>query len=362
MKQKRIESLLQYALQSRIGSGIAASYGKIDDLKNGCSSNEIYLGCHSHQSGSEKVNRNSIFDLASLTKILLTTLFTMIEVEQGRFSLDDRLAFILPDYVKKIGAASNVSLRHLLTHSSGLPAWKPFYEKLRQHFGNSLQFVHPKVRKYYFDTCVDEVDLERTIGEKIVYSDLGFLLLERILSDDLPSDARTIFSKVPGLQLGGIGFPLAQDTRSDYVATEDCPWRGLLQGAIHDDNAYSRGVLSGHAGLFGRLTDVQLWVESLFKERWVTVNTLKNFVEPVSDSMGAVRAHGFDLPSRDGAGSTGSFFSMNSIGHLGFTGTSLWMDLDSGDYAILLTNRVHPSRTDERIRKLRLAFHEEVRK
>jgi len=361
MKEKRVEALLQFALDARIGSGIAASFGRIDDIKNGVSPREFYLGRHSHESGSERVNRNSVFDLASLTKILLTTVFAMIEVERGGDSLDDRLETLLPEYVRQNEAARNITLRHLLAHQSGLPAWRPFYEKMRERFGDSLRFIRPEFRKTYFDSCMDEVRLERGIGEKIVYSDLGFLLIERILSDDFLKDSKEIFNRVPGLKLTGMEVPAEQGQGAQFVATEECPWRGRLQGAIHDDNAYSRGGISGHAGLFGRLTDVQLWVESLFQGRWVSHQTLRMFAEPVSDSQGGVRALGFDVPSRDGSGSTGKAFSMNSIGHLGFTGTSVWMDLDSGDYAILLTNRVHPSRTDDRIRKLRLAFHEEVR-
>ena len=362
MKDQRIESLLEYALKARIGSGIAASYGKIDDLKNGCSPHEFYLGTHSHLVGSEKVNRNSVFDLASLTKILLTTLLAMIEVEHERIDLDDSLEERLPEYVKKNPGARTITVRHLLTHGSGLPAWRPFYESLRARFGESLRTLHPAVRKAYFDACLDEVPIERGVGEKLVYSDLGFLLLERVLSDDVLESSKNLFNKIPGLQLKGIRVPSVKGEGREFVATEICPWRGLLQGEVHDDNAWSRGGVSGHAGLFGRLIDIQLWVESLFKERWVSLKTLKKFSETVSDSGGSVRAHGFDVPSREGLGSTGAFFSMNSIGHLGFTGTSLWMDLDSGDYAILLTNRVHPLRTDERIRKLRLAFHEEVRR
>jgi CubicO group peptidase (beta-lactamase class C family) len=362
MKHRRIENLLEFALTARVGSGISASYGKIDDLRNGFSPNEIYLGRHAHAAGAALINRNSHFDLASLTKILLTTLLAMIRTERGEASLSAKLSWVLPDYVSRNPSAAEVTVGQLLSHTSGLPAWRPFHEKLRDHFGAALPLVPVARRKAHFDSLLDEVPLECAPGERVIYSDLGFLLLERILSRDLTSDAKRIFGTIPGLQFHDRPVLDSRTLSSTHVATEVCPWRGLIQGTVHDDNAWSRGGLSGHAGLFGRLCDVQLWVESLFNEKWVSLSTLRQFTRTVSDSSGAVRAFGFDVPSATGAGSTGTCFSMNSIGHLGFTGTSLWMDLDAGEYAILLTNRVHPSRFDDRIRKLRIAFHEEVRR
>lgn len=370
MKSRRVQALLENALRARIGSGIAASWGKIDGIRSGVSPNEIHLGRHSHEPGSGLVHRNSFFDLASLTKILLTTLLAMERVERGALRLDSRLADLLPDYVRKNPAAGAVTVHHLLTHTSGLPAWRPLYERLREKFGDDLDRVPVPTRRAFFDSLVDEVPLECATGERVIYSDLGFLLLERVLTRDLPGDAKRLYGRVPGLQLGDPGAGDMQvgslhrggPAERQAVATELCPWRGLLRGRVHDDNAWSRGVLSGHAGLFGRLQDLQLWVEALFSEKWVSMRTLRQFTRTVADSRGSVRAPGFDVPARDGSGSTGASFSMSSIGHLGFTGTSLWLDLDSGDYAILLTNRVHPSRADDRIRKLRREYHEEVRR
>jgi CubicO group peptidase (beta-lactamase class C family) len=143
--------------------------------------------------------------------------------------------------------------------------------------------------------------------------------------------------------------------------TEICPWRGRLQGEVHDDNTWSRGGKAGHAGLFGRLKDLELWIDSLLGGDFVSRRTLREFARVVTDSSGNRRAFGFDVSALDGSGSTGFAFSPATIGHLGFTGTSLWMDLDQGVYAILLTNRVHPVRTDDRIRQLRREYHDAVR-
>ncbi len=342
---------------------MAASYGRIDEIRDGVSPREIYLGFHSHESGASPTGPDSFFDLASLTKILSTTLLAMVRVERGEVLLEDRLSRLLPGYVRENPKAATISLAGLLTHTSGLPAWRPFYQAMRDRFGDALRLVPPSVRRAHFDSLVDVVVPECAPGEKVIYSDLGFLLLERILSKDLLSDANSLFSEVPGLRLQyrPVGAE-RRDSSEEVLATEVCPWRGFLQGEVHDDNAWSRGGVAGHAGLFGRLRDVQAWMEALFREEWVSMRTLGLFSQTIADSSGVVRARGFDAPARDGTGSTGFAFSRSSIGHLGFTGTSLWMDLDSGDYAILLTNRVHPVRTDDRIRRLRMMFHEEVRR
>jgi CubicO group peptidase (beta-lactamase class C family) len=118
------------------------------------------------------------------------------------------------------------------------------------------------------------------------------------------------------------------------------------------------GGVAGHAGVFGSINDVIAWVRALVEGKIAGFATLRKFSESQSDSFGARRALGFDVPAVDGTGSTGFVFPSSSIGHLGFVGTSLWIDLDQGRFAILLTNRVHPSREDIRIRDLRRAFHQ----
>jgi len=127
----------------------------------------------------------------------------------------------------------------------------------------------------------------------------------------------------------------------------------LLQGEVHDDNAWSRGGVAGHAGVFGSLDDVIRWMNALVSGKLVSFKTLREFSIPFMDSSGVRRGLGFDFSSHPAHSSA-------TIGHLGFTGTSLWMDLDRGRFAILLTNRVHPSREDTRIRDLRQAFHQTV--
>jgi CubicO group peptidase (beta-lactamase class C family) len=353
MMRAAVQEMLSSALQQGIGSGFAASFGKIDQISDGKSPNEIYLGKTGHIPQARAVDAETFFDLASLTKILATTLLAMIRVEKGSLDLDRP-----GDW--------GLTPRDLLTHASGLPAWRPFYEGMRAEFGAELSRADIGTRQRRFDSLVDSFvsGLPSPLPErgKILYSDIGFLLLERILSSALDQDLSSVYSAKRGLQLhyrpsGCESLPALEQV----MMTEQCPWRGLLQGAVHDDNAWSRGGIAGHAGLFGRLRDVQHWVEALFSELWVSRRTLRAFSKIDQDPSGSRRALGFDVPALGGVGSTGYSFSPNSIGHLGFTGTSLWLDLDSGDYAILLSNRVHPSRGDDRIRRVRREFHEIIR-
>ncbi|MBU6153313.1 MAG: serine hydrolase [Bdellovibrionales bacterium] len=339
MKVSRTRSILESALRQGVGSGMAASFGRIGSEKKV----RHFLGTHSRFSGSLPVGEESFFDLASLTKILATTLLCMKKVEIGELFLDTRL-------------------EELLTHRSGLPAWKPFYEAMRTRFGDRLGSLPRDERIQHFNSLLDAVPAEESRRGSVVYSDLGFLHLERILGDTFEKELMGLYAQVPGLRLhyreaSGLLVP----DQAQYVMTELCPWRGPLQGEVHDDNAWSRGGMAGHAGLFGRLRDLELWVDALFQEKFVSFKTLREFSRVVTDISGSRRALGFDVPTLDGSGSTGFVFSPSTIGHLGFTGTSLWLDLDQGLYAILLTNRVHPVRTDDRIRLVRREFHEAVR-
>jgi len=340
MNPNGVKALLESAVDQRIGSGIAASYGKIGDSRK----QRVWVGRHSRFPGALPITQESFFDLASLTKILATTLLCMHQVERGSLSLDS-----------KIG--------ELLTHRSGLPAWRPFYEAMRTRFGSRLGEISREERSEFFFSLVNAVSVEAANRGRVIYSDLGFLHLERLLGADFEKQLQELYSQVPGLELhyrpaSGIPAP----DRDRYVMTEICPWRGPLQGEVHDDNAWSKGGVAGHAGLFGRIGDLERWVDSLFAGVWVSHRTLREFSRVTEDAHGSRRAFGFDVPALDGSGSTGTSFSSATIGHLGFTGASLWMDLDRGEYAALLVNRVHPVRSDDRIRDLRREFHERVKR
>lgn len=355
---RRIREGLERAVSDGIGSAMAASFGRIEDLVSGRPVTEIYTGHASLFFGAAEIGPFTRFDLASLSKILGTTLLAMKRVEEGSLRLDERP---IPD--------RPFSWRDLLLHASGLPAWRPFYEAMIGHFGPGLHSVPVEERSRLFFSELDSVGQESAPGSRIVYSDLGFLHLGRALSLDLSSDLASLWSRAPGVGLHFrpvIRSPLQERfsieaTGESVAMTEICPWRGPLAGLVHDDNCYTLGGVAGHAGVFGTLPDLLAWIGGLFRGDFVSMRTIREFSNPVADGSGGRRALGFDCPAMDGSGSTGFAFSQDSIGHLGFTGTSLWMDPVNGNYAILLTNRVHPSREDNRIRAFRRAFHEELR-
>jgi len=319
------------------------------------------IGSTSHFADALPVTEKTYFDLASLTKILSTTTLAMKRYDQGTLNLDQTLS-VNPSF-------SSIRIKDLLTHASGLPAWKPFYEEMKSHFGVSLPYVSLVERKKKFDELLYRSVPENPPLSKVIYSDLGFLMLANLLSRDFKTDVESMWAAMkiehlhfrPVLTDAFTARARSKQRGESIAATEFCPWRGLLVGQVHDDNAWSSGGIAGHAGSFGHLNDIKAWLHAIFLGPFLSRSTLEIFTREAVSISGIRRALGFDMPSEDGSGSTGFSFSRNTVGHLGYTGTSLWVDLDSGDYAILLTNRVHPSRADVRIRELRREFHRLVR-
>ena len=299
------------------------------------------------------------------------TSFYMVMAERGGVDPESTLGLLLPEESKRNPDLEKITVAQLLSHTSGLPANLPFFEEMRIRFGENLPFVPIALRKEFFYSLVLSSRREAEPGAQVCYSDVGALILgylaEKLFHgksfDNLVQE--WVWDAIPGCTLHY--RPVVTDSsgarhgvalrRESVAMTELCPWRGMLQGQVHDDNCWSMGGIAPHAGVFGTLRGVVAWIHGLVNGKWVSRSTLERFGQEVSAPVQARRTLGFDMPSLDGSGSTGNFFSMNSIGHLGFTGTSLWLDLDSGSFAVLLTNRVHPSRSDLRIRKLRRAFH-----
>jgi CubicO group peptidase (beta-lactamase class C family) len=275
----------------------------------------------------------------------------------------------IPEYKKPITG------RQLLNHCSGLPAYRPYYEKL----------IHtPQADRS--DTLLKWVLAEQLLappGRIACYSDLGYVVLQEILKVHYQADLDEAFSRyfLEPLGIRELGFRRLENvrdavTRPEFTAdrhplqfaqTEFCPWRRrLLEGEVHDENAYCMEGVAGHAGLFGTARGMHgllrtLWhihnggdasvalAPSVVRAFWMRQNL-------VSESSWAL---GFDTPSATGS-SAGTRFSSRSIGHLGFTGTSFWMDLEREILVILLTNRVHPTRTNDRIKLFRPVFHDVV--
>ncbi len=310
------------------------------------------FGRLTYEDAAPAVTRATVFDLASLTKVIATTTAAMRLASEARLRLDEPVARWIPEWH---GAdRATVTVLDLLAHASGLPAWLPL-------------FRHSEGQ---------EAVLAALAGQPLAYaprtaslsSDLGFILLgillERVAGRALDRQFATIGS---ALDLGDITFLPPDEWTPRTAPTEFDPWRGrLLVGEVHDENAAALGGVAGHAGLFGvagavgrfaqwvlraRAGDREAGERLAPRERVVGFTTRGN----VRDSS---RAPGWDtmLPSS----SCGSRMSAAAFGHTGFTGTSLWIDPVRDLYVVLLTNRVHPSRHNEKIRQVRPAFHDAV--
>ncbi|MEN6484552.1 MAG: serine hydrolase domain-containing protein [Syntrophobacteraceae bacterium] len=323
------------------------------------------------RSGGVPVTADTRFDLASLTKPLATASLCMWAVSQGILKLDAPLSRFFPMAILPL-EKQGITLRHLLNHCSGLPPYEPFYLRLLE--------TPPARRSQVLLSRILETPLTAPPGKICQYSDLGFILLGMILETVLeaPLDrlaGRLLFDPlgIDDLHFLRLDVPSADPTvppgrasagSFTFAATELCPWRNrLLDGEVHDENAYCLSGVAGHAGLFGTARGVFtlaafLWkvyrcrlCGSPFSSRVVEIFWKKPGMVP-----GSTWALGFDTPNcRDS--SSGVHFSSGSVGHLGFTGTSLWMDLERNVMIVLLTNRVHPTRSNEKLKAFRPRLH-----
>ncbi|NIA09132.1 MAG: serine hydrolase [Nitrospiraceae bacterium] len=312
-----------------------------------------------------RVHPGTLYDLASLTKPLVTTLSVMVLIEKGLVCLDDTLGDLLPDVpIDK----SQISIRHLLSHTSGLPAYRPFYRDL-VHFPMGYRSL--KMKEMILD-----IPLESPCGTQTRYSDLGFMLLgwlvEELTGMDLADVARDmVFGP---LAATGLSFCPAEGgiDLSSIAPTELCPIRKeIVWGEVNDLNAWALGGVAGHAGLFGSARSVSgllLRLLHIYMGRDRVPNFSREILQEFWQVCGidpvSTWALGFDTPSPVGS-LAGSHFSPNSIGHLGFTGTSFWMDLEKEVLIVLLTNRTFPRADREkqaRMRSFRIELHDLVRR
>ena len=300
----------------------------------------------------------TVFDLASLTKPLATALAVMLLIQQGRLTLDRPCGEYLPPFHS--AGKERITLRHLLSHTSGLPAWRPYYLRLAQI---------PKAER--IGKLKEWVLAESPVtgpGQRSEYSDLGFIVLQWIVEQVAGERFQRFWtaSVAEPLCLDSLFFiepdrPLPPEA---FAATELCPLRGrLLTGEVHDDNAFMLGGGAGHAGLFGTAHAIWSLLQGLLsaeqrysRQRMFAREVLTEFFQPQFDSTWAL---GFDTPAEHGS-SAGNCFSKGSVGHLGFTGTSFWMDRQRQAITILLTNRVHPSRYNTKIKQFRPGLHDTV--
>lgn len=273
----------------------------------------------------------TIYDLASLTKVVATTTAAMILWEEGRLRLDAPVAAYIPEFTG--GEKNRVTVRQLLTHQSGLPAGRNLWRIAR---------TPAEARK-----AVIETPLARKPGTRVVYSDLGMDMLAFVVETAAGEKLDTFLEKrVYGpLGMTNTFFRPARTLVTRIAPTEVSPPRGYrIRGEVHDENAFALGGVAGHAGLFSTAADLSVFAQMMLNGgeyngvRIVADSTVKLFTRRTAET----RALGWD--TADGQGGSGQFLSSRAFGHTGFTGTSIWIDPEREMFVVLLTNRVHAPR------------------
>lgn len=289
----------------------------------------------------QPITANTLFDIASLTKLFTTTVALTL-VDEGRISLNTPIW-------------KNFTLEALLAHETGLPAWKSFFEDIPLALRGTTEAYNRIIEQVLSTSGIEPTP------DSAVYSDLGFIGLGHQL-------AKLTGQSLQQLVHEHVTGPLAMN-HTNYAAdipedatniacTENCPWRHrILQGEVHDDNAWTMGGVAGHAGLFSTSEDIAklgiAWLNATKQDGIIQ----KSLAQQAIQKRPAGSGLGFDLKT-PGASSAGESASDRTFGHLGFTGTSLWIDPERNAAITLLTNRVHPSRDNIRIRAFRPWFHE----
>jgi CubicO group peptidase (beta-lactamase class C family) len=296
----------------------------------------------------EPVDLSSMWDLASVTKPIVA-LTLMVFLERGEVCLDDTIEHFLPEYAHTEKAG--LTLYQLLSHTSGIPGQQPLYQTVRS--------------KEDLMTAVRNLPLRFKPGTNVEYTSQGFMILGDIIETVGGGRLEAILKEtvLEPLKMRETTFrPAASEVRR-IAATEDCPWRGrIVRGEVHDENAVVLGGIAGHAGLFStvgdmiRLCQAMLRLGATEEGRFLHPDTVKLMTRNWTAHLPLARGLGWQ--AKDAVGSPGGdLFSVRSYGHTGFTGTSIWIDPERDRFAVLLTNRVHPTRDNASIKRVRAMFH-----
>jgi CubicO group peptidase (beta-lactamase class C family) len=306
------------------------------------------------------MTRDTIFDLASLTKPIATTTSILLLVAEGKLELDAPVAKVLPAFAER--DKEEVTLRQLLTHSAGLRPWRGFHETLlkKERKTGERLIATAEGRDWIVDRVIRSA-LVHEPGAAAVYGDLDFIALGAVV-EAVSGQTLDVFCNEriwgplglhetrfhPQIRVDGDDGPVAipHDRLRRIAATENCPWRDrILWGEVHDPNASAMGGVAGHAGLFSTADDVmsfaRVWLDAWHgRSDLLPQEALREFSRRQDGPEGSDWALGWDTPTV-GQSSSGIHFSETSIGHLGFTGTSVWIDLEKEAIVVMLTNRVH---------------------
>jgi CubicO group peptidase (beta-lactamase class C family) len=311
---------------------------------------------------------DTLFDIASLTKVLATTSLLLLAHHEGVCHLDDALQRFYPQ--TRGTPLGSATVRQLLAHTGGLAAWCPLHQALLPAGPTCQTAASPAARRRQAIQNILQESCAYLPGSQVLYSDLGFMLLADIVETHYQQPLDRLFhervAQLLGLHCTGYrpldGLSSLPASPTAYAATEACPWRTrVLAGEVHDENAWAMGGVAGHAGLFATAEDLWRFAHALLetaagRRDWLPPTLLQESWQRYTTPPGTTRALGWDTPT-PGRSSSGDYFSARSIGHLGFTGCSLWIDLTQQVTVVLCTNRVHPTRHAPGITSLRPAVH-----
>ena len=336
---ENVDALVQGFIDRKAFPGAVVAVGRGDAL--------VHLKAYgkvTYDEGARPMTTDTIFDLASLTKVIATTSMAMMLVDEGRLDLDRKVSDYFPTFSG--GSKGLITVRHLLTHSSGIDWWAPLYKEAKTLDGYLARIL--------------KMDLKYEPGTKAVYTDLGVMMLGDILQRSAGMTIEEFVKRrlFDPMKMRDTGFRPPESLKPRIAPTEiDNEWRKrLVWGEVHDENAAGLGGVAPHAGLFGTAPDLARFATMLLNggvfenRRYIAPVTLTTFVTNAG-VPGASRALGWDTPAENS--SAGALMSKRAFGHTGFTGTSMWMDPETGVFVIVLTNRVHPTRENNQIREAR---------
>ena len=339
----RAFSVLDEAIAARAfpGAAISVTYrGEIVAQKA--------AGHFTYDTNSPKVEPTSIYDIASLTKVVATTTAAMILYDQGSLSLEAKVVDFFPEFGTEPGK-KRVTVRMLLAHSSGLPAYQRLFE-------------HAKSRDEIIRLAI-ETPLANPPLACAEYSDIGFIILGEIVAKlaRQPLDRFCAEQVFKPLRMAFTCYRPPEQWRSHIVPTVDGDFRGrIIHGEVQDENAWTMGGVAGHAGVFSNVNDIAQFALCMLRlgSPIVKASTLSFFTRREEMPEGSLRTLGWDTPSSPSQ--SGQYFSSRSFGHLGYTGTSLWCDPVRQLSITLLTNRVWPDRSNQAIKYVRPSFHDAI--
>jgi CubicO group peptidase (beta-lactamase class C family) len=339
----RTRTLLQSAVADRATPAVVIEVGSADRA--------VWtdaFGALTYDADAPRATPDTIFDLASLTKVIATAALTMRHFTSGMMHGGMRVGEIFPDWDTDPAHAA-ITVRHLLDHSSGLAAHGRFWE---QHRGRRA-----------FAEAIRRTALERAPGDAAVYSDLGFMMLGFLIEYAGHRSLDEQFAMLGFSENDDLEFLPPRDLAARIAPTEFDAWRGrLLVGEVHDENAAALDGVAGHAGLFGTAPAVGRFARLVLrtfteKSELGTPELMRTFAT-TTGVPGSSRALAWDTMRP--TSSCGARASASAIGHTGFTGTSLWIEPDKDRYVVLLSNRVHPTRENQKFKALRAAIHDAV--